>query len=677
LPVIPKSSAAFITVKVSAVVDHPDLKATLEQLQKTPEALDGFVEMLGVGPREIDRVTLFWPTVADWRWFGDPVLVVTTRGPYNEARVLKSLRAEPVFGHDWQRDRGGRGFDGPGAAIPATKVAEPPPIPPKEPPKDEDPCAATGAAVGEPLFYELRQSPFGLLFLIDDRTLAFLPHAFGEGTMHLALLAQLMQKKATGPLSEAIASAGTHTFAAGIHLSPMFRAFEREMPRDLMPYAALLAARTGVVTGNLDKSAKLTLTLSFDDAAAAKRAGPVLEEGLKTLAGKTATLAAEMKEQHDPQEKAFAPIVEAVAAGLKSATTKTDGIAVVAATNIEVGPAAGKAAAELLQSLATRKKYEGRTNNLKQIGLALHNYHDVNGRLPTNVYNAKGEAILSWRVHLLPYLEYDNLYKRMKLDEPWDGPTNKEFIEQMPKVYAIPGRDAPKGQTFLQAFVTPNPAKRGKGGGPFNPSWLVDGEKQGRTLAGIPDGTSWTIAVAEAREAVIWSKPDDLPFGEKLPLLGDAKADRFAVLMLDGSTRMLPAKIDQHILRALITAAGGEVVPDDFDGVRRRPPGGGQGPGIIKEPPPSLPGKGEGPGNERLQRIEQLRQELEAARAAAELRTAETKRLEALFAQGAAKREDLDESRAELAVALTRLSVIERLLKQSEEPTIRPPVQKK
>ena len=135
------------------------------------------------------------------------------------------------------------------------------------------------------------------MFLVDDRTLVFLPEHFGQGLGHLTLLAQLMRKEKNGPLADAIAAAGGHTFAAGAHLTPLFRAFGDHLPQELAPYAALLAARTGVITGNLDKSAKFTLTLTFDDAAAARRAGPVLEEGLKTLAAKAAGLAAEMKEQ--------------------------------------------------------------------------------------------------------------------------------------------------------------------------------------------------------------------------------------------------------------------------------------------------------------------------------------------------------------------------------------------
>jgi hypothetical protein len=614
LPVVPKSAPMFVSVKVSALVDHPDLKPVLEQLQKTPEGTEGFVEMLGVAPHEIDRVTLFWPTASDLRGFGDPVLVVTTRQPYNEARLLKSLRAEPVFERDWQHDRwGGHGGaikDGPATKVAIPKEADfpkpPPPLtaprldsaPPKPaPPPRTDPkppledCAfvpISARLVDEPLFYEIRRGPLGLVFLIDERTIVYLPRDFAQGISHLALLAQLMRKQAGGPLSEAIAAAGGHTIAAGAHLTPLVRAMNHITLPELAPYSALLAARTAVITGNLDKSARLTLTLTFEDAAAARRAAPVLEEGLRTLAGKAADLAAEKKDSPRPEEKAIAALVETVAKGLRTASAKASGNAVVATADIEVGPAAGKAAAEMIQALATQKKLVERTNNLKMIGLALHNYHDTHGRLPTNVYNAKGEAILSWRVHLLPFLEYDNLYKQMKLDEPWDGPTNKQFIEQLPKVYEVPGREAPKGKTYFQTFVSPDPRKPLAKGGVFMPgrAWLMEGEKMGRSIAAIPDGTSNTIAVVEARDAVIWSKPDDLPFGEKLPALGEERNDRFGVLFFDGSVRLLPTRIDHATLRALITLDGGEVIAEDLDRPRR---GVGPGGAIPREAPDRAP----------------------------------------------------------------------------------------
>src|SRR5262245_54930051 len=59
-------------------------------------------------------------------------------------------------------------------------------------------------------------------------------------------------------------------------------------------------------------------------------------------------------------------------------------------------------------------------NNLQQIGLAMRSYHDKFKRLPPAVARSKdGRPLHSWRVLLLPELEYDSLYKQIRLDEPW------------------------------------------------------------------------------------------------------------------------------------------------------------------------------------------------------------------------------------------------------------------
>jgi Protein of unknown function (DUF1559) len=558
LPVIPKTAGAFLTLKVSEVMDHPDLKLVLEQLKKTPELFEGVTELFGVLPNEIDRVTLFWPAISD-RGPGEPVVVLTMREPYNEARILRVLRAEPVY-EDGRR--GGRGgFDDEfrpagGASGSGTKSAEPTnkSAPTKEIPREPKPSEAkpaekkegpeadasvfiAAAAPADPLFYGLRNGPFEMLFLVDEHTLVFLPGGQrGEFTV-VALLAQMMQKKQTGPLAEAIAAAGNHTLAGGIYLPPLFREFDRRLPPEMAPYAALTAARIATITGDLGKSAKFNLKLSFHDAAAARRAAPVLEEGLKTIAEKLTEHTVEMR---DSRQKALVPLVEAGVAGLKKAAVKADGSTVIATTEIDAGPAAAKAVAELLQSLSSRKKYMLRSNNLKQIGLALHMYFDTYGKLPTNVYGPKGELLLSWRVKLLPYLEEANLYQQFKMDEAWDSPNNKKLIEMMPKTFAVSGRDAPKGQTFYQAFLTPDPNKPlPKGANPFlGRTWLIENDKMGQSLL-VPDGTSNTIGVVEARTSVIWSKPDDLLFGETIPPLGEEKADVFMVLMLDGSVRTI------------------------------------------------------------------------------------------------------------------------------------------
>src|SRR5829696_4254493 len=58
-------------------------------------------------------------------------------------------------------------------------------------------------------------------------------------------------------------------------------------------------------------------------------------------------------------------------------------------------------------------------NNLKQIGLALHNYHDSHGRLPpSRVTKMEGQ---SWAWLLLPYLEQQNLYNQWPVGWPYPG----------------------------------------------------------------------------------------------------------------------------------------------------------------------------------------------------------------------------------------------------------------
>jgi hypothetical protein len=102
-------------------------------------------------------------------------------------------------------------------------------------------------------------------------------------------------------------------------------------------------------------------------------------------------------------------------------------------------PAAGRA-----RAAADRARG---TNNLKQIGIALHNYHDAHKSFPAAAsYDKNGKPLLSWRVHLLPYLDQDNLYKQFKLDEPWDSDHNKKLIEMMPGVFRSSER-LPAGMT--------------------------------------------------------------------------------------------------------------------------------------------------------------------------------------------------------------------------------------
>ena len=70
-------------------------------------------------------------------------------------------------------------------------------------------------------------------------------------------------------------------------------------------------------------------------------------------------------------------------------------------------------------------------NNMKQIGLALHNSHDAQGGFPAPAITSKdGKPLLSWRVKILPYIEEKKLYEDFHLDEPWNSPHNLTLLHR-------------------------------------------------------------------------------------------------------------------------------------------------------------------------------------------------------------------------------------------------------
>jgi prepilin-type processing-associated H-X9-DG protein len=190
-------------------------------------------------------------------------------------------------------------------------------------------------------------------------------------------------------------------------------------------------------------------------------------------------------------------------------------------------------------------------NNLKQIGLAMHNYASANDAFPAPANTGKqGKALLSWRVAILPYIEQQGLYNKFKLDEPWDSPHNIALLKEMPSLYGCPSRAA--GEPFTTTYQV----FMGKG------ALFEDGK--GAKIADVTDGLSTTIMAVEAREAVPWTKPDDLPFDPAAaPSLFGAASNHpggFNVLFADGSVRFIKTSISVQTFRALITRAGGEVV---------------------------------------------------------------------------------------------------------------------
>ncbi len=189
-------------------------------------------------------------------------------------------------------------------------------------------------------------------------------------------------------------------------------------------------------------------------------------------------------------------------------------------------------------------------NNLKQIGLAMHNYLSANNCFPPGaITDADGKPLLSWRVSILPFIEQQGLYEEFHRDEPWDSPHNQALIARMPATYLCPS-DGPDTEhtTRYQVIVGPGTIFEGVKGTPINE---------------ITDGTSNTLLVVEAKNPVPWTRPDDIPVDGLTTGVGSKHPGGFNALMADGSVRFFKMSINPVMLQAMATRNGGEVVTDD------------------------------------------------------------------------------------------------------------------
>jgi prepilin-type processing-associated H-X9-DG protein len=239
--------------------------------------------------------------------------------------------------------------------------------------------------------------------------------------------------------------------------------------------------------------------------------------------------------------------VSADAQGLTIATRD----AIPSVNPISSAPIAAALLLPAVQSARTAARRAQSVNNMKQIGLAMHNFHSSFNTFPAAaICDQDGKPLLSWRVAILPYIEQQALYNEFHLDEPWDSEHNKTLIDKMPRIYAIPNAPAPDGQTYYQVFVD--------NGALFDVS-------EGIGLEKVTDGTSNTILCVEAGKSVPWTKPEDITYDPEKPLpkLGNHFPGGFNAGFADGSVKFIKHTIDMDTLRALITRDGGEVVSAD------------------------------------------------------------------------------------------------------------------
>ncbi|MEX0818873.1 MAG: DUF1559 domain-containing protein [Pirellulaceae bacterium] len=197
------------------------------------------------------------------------------------------------------------------------------------------------------------------------------------------------------------------------------------------------------------------------------------------------------------------------------------------------------------------------SNNLKQVALAMHNYHDVYKSFPpAYTVDENGNKLHSWRTLLLPYVEQAALYDQIDLDKPWDAPENQHLADTVIPTYMCPS-DPDNVMPYTSYMVIVGPETIFEGDQPIG-------------MRDITDGTSNTILVVEVKgQQVSWMEPTDLALDQMQMAInagagepGSFHPGGINVSMADGSVRFIADSIAPALLQNLITRNDGQAVGD-------------------------------------------------------------------------------------------------------------------
>jgi type II secretory pathway pseudopilin PulG len=403
----------------------------------------------------------------------------------------------------------------------------------------------------------------------NNRTLVVAPDA---------MLKRLLESRSdpkSGPLVDRLrkVSAGSDLYA-GVHVASL-RPFIQmglmqaqsmdQIPPDAQPFVdAINLVDAAELTLTLSSQGPISLVVHANDEAAAQQIETLLTQAAAKSQEQMRAQLAKSAASEDPVERAFAQYVERVSGPWSQRFMPSREAASLTFFHFENSSSPqqqyvtvaviGILVALLLPAVQAAREAARRNssvNNLRNISLALQNYHDTKKGFPAHAnYSADGKPLLSWRVHILPYIEQITLYNQFHLDEPWDSEHNRALIAQMPQTYQNPNIPAESGKTSYLAVV-------GK-------ECIFDGTDKGIGIRQVTDGTSYTLAIveADANQAVEWTKPDDWEYDAANPKngLGNLRPGGWNAAFCDGSVRFMDNSIDPETLKALFTRAGGEPV---------------------------------------------------------------------------------------------------------------------
>lgn len=207
------------------------------------------------------------------------------------------------------------------------------------------------------------------------------------------------------------------------------------------------------------------------------------------------------------------------------------------------------------------------SNNMKQVGLAMHNYHDTYRSFP---YTGTDKVPLSWRVSILPFMEEQFLADQFDFSQPADAAVNAALASQMPMAYGTDLFSHAPNQSPLQIPIAPGAAELP----PVGRSQVSvqsrmggsGGEVKSVGMRDIIDGTSNTVMAVLARPESLrgtWIQTEsDYLFDPNNPAAGlyRTSGGEYLVLFVDGSVQRLAEDIDPETLKNMMLRDDGNPV---------------------------------------------------------------------------------------------------------------------
>ncbi len=233
-----------------------------------------------------------------------------------------------------------------------------------------------------------------------------------------------------------------------------------------------------------------------------------------------------------------------------------------------------------VQAAREAARRTGCVNNLRQIGIGLHNYHDCLHRFPPGGVEPRPAwprgRQLAWSAFILPYVEQRPVYDELDFGRAFDSPENRAAAAHVIPFYLCPtvsresnlvdGRGAcDYGGIYGERITSPN-----------NPPKGVMIYDRAFRIADIKDGTSTTLIISEdggwkdgqwingrnvfdQAYAINWKPPQAYLIENEIR--SDHPGGAYG-LFVDGAVRYLSETMDLKTLAAICTRARGEIVTD-------------------------------------------------------------------------------------------------------------------